>query len=100
MRRHRRLPRWPSPRLRLWRMMCTGRWLRCRRAWPAPRTAPSHRLCLESPRDPELAGEVGKGKLTLDELDEEEQKLKIARCLFDRHGAKVVFLGRFVSVLR
>jgi len=43
---------------------------------------------------------VGKGKLTLAELDEEEQKLKIARCLFDRHGAKVVFLGRFVSVLR
>jgi len=30
----------------------------------------------------------------------DEQKLKIARYLFDRHGAKVVFLGRFVSVLR
>jgi membrane protein DedA with SNARE-associated domain len=30
----------------------------------------------------------------------DEQKLKIARYLFDRHGAKVVFVGRFVSVLR
>ena len=30
----------------------------------------------------------------------DEQKLKIARYLFDLHGAKVVFLGRFVSVLR
>src|SRR6516165_6542038 len=30
----------------------------------------------------------------------DKQKLKIARYLFDRHGAKVVFLGRFVSVLR
>ena len=30
----------------------------------------------------------------------DEQKLKVARYLFDRHGAKVVFLGRFVSVLR
>ena len=30
----------------------------------------------------------------------DEQKLKIARYLFDRHGAKVVFFGRFVSVLR
>ena len=30
----------------------------------------------------------------------DEHKLKIARYLFDRHGAKVVFLGRFVSVLR
>jgi len=29
-----------------------------------------------------------------------ERSLKIARYLFDRHGAKVVFLGRFVSVLR
>ena len=30
----------------------------------------------------------------------DEQKLKIARYLFDRHGVKVVFFGRFVSVLR
>jgi membrane protein DedA with SNARE-associated domain len=30
----------------------------------------------------------------------DEQKLKIARYLFDQHGAKVVFFGRFVSVLR
>src|ERR1700722_2431658 len=30
----------------------------------------------------------------------DERKLKIARCLFDRHGAEVVFFGRFVSVLR
>lgn len=30
----------------------------------------------------------------------DEQKLKIARYLFDRHGDKVVFFGRFVSVLR
>ncbi|MDQ6782586.1 MAG: DedA family protein [Actinomycetota bacterium] len=30
----------------------------------------------------------------------DEQKLKIGRYLFDRHGGKVVFLGRFVSVLR
>ena len=30
----------------------------------------------------------------------DERKLKVARYLFDRHGAKVVFLGRFVSVLR
>jgi len=30
----------------------------------------------------------------------DEQKLKIVRYLFDRHGAKVVFFGRFVSVLR
>ncbi len=30
----------------------------------------------------------------------DEQKLKVARYLFDRHGAKVVFFGRFVSVLR
>jgi membrane protein DedA with SNARE-associated domain len=29
-----------------------------------------------------------------------ERDLKVARYLFDRHGAKVVFLGRFVSVLR
>jgi len=29
-----------------------------------------------------------------------ERNLKVARYLFDRHGAKVVFLGRFVSVLR
>ena len=30
----------------------------------------------------------------------DERKLKIARYLFDRHGGTVVFLGRFVSVLR
>ena len=30
----------------------------------------------------------------------DEPKLKIGRYIFDRHGGKVVFLGRFVSVLR
>ena len=30
----------------------------------------------------------------------DEQKLKTARYLFDRHGTKVVFFGRFVSVRR
>ena len=30
----------------------------------------------------------------------DERKLKTARYLFDLHGAKVVFFGRFVSVLR
>jgi membrane protein DedA with SNARE-associated domain len=30
----------------------------------------------------------------------DQHKLKIARYLFDRHGVKVVFFGRFVSVLR
>jgi membrane protein DedA with SNARE-associated domain len=30
----------------------------------------------------------------------DETKLKIGRYLFDRHGGKVVFFGRFVSVLR
>jgi membrane protein DedA with SNARE-associated domain len=30
----------------------------------------------------------------------DERKLKVARYLFDRHGGKVVFFGRFVSVLR
>src|SRR5215469_8497193 len=30
----------------------------------------------------------------------DERKLKIARYLFDRYGAKVVFFGRFVSILR
>ncbi len=30
----------------------------------------------------------------------DEPKLKIARYVFDRHGAKVVFFGRFVSILR
>jgi len=30
----------------------------------------------------------------------DEHKLKIGRLLFDRHGGKVVFFGRFVSVLR
>jgi membrane protein DedA with SNARE-associated domain len=29
-----------------------------------------------------------------------ERKLKIARYLFDRHGAKMVFFGRFIAVLR
>lgn len=30
----------------------------------------------------------------------DERKLKVVRYLFDRYGAKLVFLGRFVSVLR
>ncbi|HLI55162.1 MAG TPA: DedA family protein [Acidimicrobiales bacterium] len=30
----------------------------------------------------------------------DQGKLKIGRYIFDRHGAKVVFFGRFVSVLR
>jgi membrane protein DedA with SNARE-associated domain len=30
----------------------------------------------------------------------DESKLKIGRYIFDRHGGKVVFFGRFVSVLR
>src|SRR5262249_48894298 len=30
----------------------------------------------------------------------DERKLKIARYLFDKHGSKVVFFGRFVSILR
>jgi membrane protein DedA with SNARE-associated domain len=30
----------------------------------------------------------------------DESKIKIGRYLFERHGGKVVFLGRFVSVLR
>jgi membrane protein DedA with SNARE-associated domain len=30
----------------------------------------------------------------------DEAKLKVSRDLFDRHGAKVVFFGRFVSILR
>ena len=30
----------------------------------------------------------------------DERKLKVARYLFDSHGGKVVFFGRFVSVLR
>jgi len=30
----------------------------------------------------------------------DERKLKLARYLFDRHGGKVVFFGRWVSVLR
>ena len=30
----------------------------------------------------------------------DERKLKIARYLFDRHGVKVVFFGRFVALLR
>lgn len=29
-----------------------------------------------------------------------ERKLKIARYIFETHGSKVVFLGRFVSILR
>jgi len=30
----------------------------------------------------------------------DEKKMKIGRYIFDRHGGKVVFFGRFVSVLR
>ena len=30
----------------------------------------------------------------------DESKMKIGRYIFDRHGAKVVFFGRFVSILR
>ena len=30
----------------------------------------------------------------------EEGKLKVGRYIFDRHGGKVVFFGRFVSILR
>ena len=30
----------------------------------------------------------------------DERKLKVGRYVFDRHGGKVVFFGRFVSVLR
>ena len=30
----------------------------------------------------------------------DERKLKVGRYVFDRHGTKVVFFGRFVSVLR
>jgi len=30
----------------------------------------------------------------------DEQKLKVGRYLYDRHGARVVFFGRFVSILR
>jgi membrane protein DedA with SNARE-associated domain len=30
----------------------------------------------------------------------DEAKLKVGRYVFDRHGAKVVFFGRFVSILR
>ncbi len=30
----------------------------------------------------------------------DEAKIKVGRYVFDRHGAKVVFFGRFVSVLR
>jgi membrane protein DedA with SNARE-associated domain len=30
----------------------------------------------------------------------DEAKIKVGRYIFDRHGAKVVFFGRFVSVLR
>lgn len=30
----------------------------------------------------------------------DQRKLKITRYLFDRHGTKVVFFGRFVSILR
>ena len=41
-----------------------------------------------------LARRYGR-KVRLDEL-----KLKIARYLFDRHGTKVVFFGRFVALLR
>jgi membrane protein DedA with SNARE-associated domain len=30
----------------------------------------------------------------------DEAKLKVGRLLFDRHGGKVVFFGRFISILR
>lgn len=30
----------------------------------------------------------------------DERKLKVGRYLFDRHGGKVVFFGRFISILR
>jgi membrane protein DedA with SNARE-associated domain len=30
----------------------------------------------------------------------DEAKLKVGRLIFDRHGGKVVFFGRFVSILR
>ncbi len=30
----------------------------------------------------------------------DDAKIKVGRYLFDRHGAKVVFFGRFVSILR
>ena len=30
----------------------------------------------------------------------DERKLKVGRYVFDRHGTKVVFFGRFVSILR
>jgi membrane protein DedA with SNARE-associated domain len=30
----------------------------------------------------------------------DESKVKVARYIFDRHGGKVVFFGRFVSILR
>jgi membrane protein DedA with SNARE-associated domain len=30
----------------------------------------------------------------------DEAKIKVARYLFDRHGGKVVFFGRFISILR
>jgi membrane protein DedA with SNARE-associated domain len=33
-------------------------------------------------------------------LHVDERQLKVARYLFDLHGGKVVFLGRFVSILR
>ena len=41
-----------------------------------------------------LAKRYGK-KVRLD-----ERKLKVGRYVFDRHGTKVVFFGRFVSILR
>lgn len=41
-----------------------------------------------------LAKRYGK-KVRLD-----ERRLKVGRYVFDRHGTKVVFLGRFVSILR
>jgi membrane protein DedA with SNARE-associated domain len=41
-----------------------------------------------------LAKRYGK-KVRLDEL-----RLKVGRYVFDRHGTKVVFFGRFVSILR
>ncbi len=35
-----------------------------------------------------------------DHVHVDEPKLKVGHYLFDRHGGKVVFFGRFVSVLR
>jgi len=50
--------------------------------------------CIEDKGDYRQARRYG-SKVRLD-----ERKLKTARYLFDLHGTKVVFFGRFVSVLR